>query len=65
MREWGNSIDSRVMSLETKVHDLQTEMETLKILLGECQMLIMKIAENQKILSQKYGTWPYVLLKDD
>ena len=65
MKEWGNSIDSRVMSLETKVNDLQTEMETLKILLGECQMLIMKIAENQKILSQKYGTWPYVLVKDD
>lgn len=64
--EWENSIEeTRILELETRIGTVETDLETLKILFGEIQMLIMKLAENQQILSRKYGSWPYVILNDD
>lgn len=64
--EWENSIEeTRILELETRIGTVETDLETLKILFGEIQMLIMKLAENQQILSRKYGSWSYVILNDD
>lgn len=64
--EWENSIEeTRILELETRIGTVETDLETLKILFGEIQMLIMKLAENQQILSRIYGSWPYVILNDD
>ncbi len=52
--------DSEIELLHTQVSNLRAEMSILKETFAEIQTFMIKMAVNQRDLSKRVSSWPYI-----
>ncbi len=52
--------DSEIELLHTQVSNLRAEMSVLKETFAEVQTFMIKMAINQRDLSKRVSSWPYI-----
>ena len=52
--------DSEIQLLHTQVNNLRAEMSIMKETFAEIQNFMIKMAINQRDLSKRVSSWPYI-----